>query len=42
MRPPAAKVRDGGAGTWGSIPMPAHPQLARAGLESLTGWVLQR
>ena len=38
----AAKVREGGAGTWGSIPMPPHPQLAAAEIDGLVAWVLQQ
>ena len=38
----AAKVKEGGAGTWGSIPMPAHPQLATADIDGLVAWVLQQ
>ncbi|HEX2826329.1 MAG TPA: c-type cytochrome [Burkholderiales bacterium] len=38
----AAKVKDGGAGAWGAVPMPAHPQLAAADIESLVAWVLQQ
>jgi cytochrome c len=38
----AAKVKEGGAGTWGSIPMPAHPQLAAADVDGLVAWVLEQ
>jgi cytochrome c551/c552 len=38
----AAKVKDGGAGAWGEIPMPPHPQLAAAELDGLVAWVLQQ
>ena len=38
----AAKVRDGGAGAWGQIPMPPHPQLAAADVDGLVAWVLQQ
>jgi cytochrome c len=38
----AAKVREGGAGAWGTIPMPPHPQLAETELTRLIGWVLQQ
>lgn len=38
----AAKVKDGGAGAWGSVPMPAHPQLAAADIDGLVAWVLQQ
>jgi cytochrome c len=36
----AAKVRNGGAGSWGQTPMPAHPALPDAELKQLVGWVL--
>ena len=36
----AAKIRAGGAGTWGAVPMPAHPQLAEADALALARWVL--
>jgi cytochrome c len=38
----AAKVREGGAGAWGTIPMPPHPQLAAAELGGLIAWVLEQ
>jgi cytochrome c551/c552 len=38
----AAKVKGGGAGTWGQIPMPPHPQIADDDLERVVGWVLQQ
>ena len=38
----AMKVKEGGAGSWGTIPMPAHPQLAAAEIEALVAWVLQQ
>ena len=34
------KVRDGGKGAWGEVPMPAHPQLAEAEIRSLVRWFL--
>ncbi|MBI4294089.1 MAG: c-type cytochrome [Betaproteobacteria bacterium] len=34
------KVRDGGAGAWGQIPMPAQPQLKDEEIASLVKWVL--
>lgn len=36
----AAKVRRGGSGAWGSIPMPPHPDLAERDLATLVQWVL--
>jgi cytochrome c551/c552/cytochrome c553 len=35
-----AKVRDGGKGVWGEIPMPPHPQLAEAEIRNLVRWFL--
>lgn len=35
-----AKVKAGGAGTWGAIPMVAHPQLSDAQLHAMVKWVL--
>jgi cytochrome c len=37
----AARIRTGGAGTWGSVPMPAQPQLAEADALALARWVLR-
>jgi cytochrome c len=34
------KVRDGGAGVWGAIPMPGQPQVAEADLVAIIDWVL--
>lgn len=36
------KVREGGAGNWGSVPMPPHPQLNDADLNQMVGWILQQ
>jgi cytochrome c len=33
-------VKEGGAGVWGQIPMPPHPQVAIADIEKLIDWVL--
>ena len=35
-----AKVRNGGSGSWGSEPMPAHPQLSQAEGEFLVASIL--
>ncbi|MFC5461491.1 c-type cytochrome [Massilia niabensis] len=35
-----AKVLKGGAGTWGSVPMPANPQVSEADARSLVKWIL--
>ncbi|QGZ53527.1 c-type cytochrome [Paraburkholderia acidiphila] len=34
------KVRDGGAGVWGAIPMPSHPGMSAADVQSVVAWVL--
>lgn len=36
----AAKIKAGGAGNWGAIPMPPHPALTDADLSQLVGWIL--
>jgi cytochrome c len=34
------KVRDGGVGVWGQIPMPANPQVNEQEAQALVKWVL--
>jgi cytochrome c len=34
------KVKNGGAGSWGELPMPPHPQLTDAQLKTIVEWVL--
>jgi len=34
------KVREGGVGAWGQIPMPANPQVTEAEAQTLAKWVL--
>jgi cytochrome c len=34
------KVREGGAGVWGKVPMPANKQVSAAEADSLVKWVL--
>ena len=34
------KVKDGGAGVWGAIPMPAHPAMNDADIRTVVDWVL--
>jgi cytochrome c len=34
------KVRDGGAGVWGAIPMPSHPAMNAGDIHTVVGWVL--
>jgi len=36
----AAKVKGGGSGVWGAIPMPANPQVNDAEAKQLVTWVL--
>ena len=33
-------VKEGGAGVWGQIPMPAHPQVANEDVAKIVDWVL--
>jgi S-disulfanyl-L-cysteine oxidoreductase SoxD len=35
----AGKVKNGGQGSWGSIPMPAHPNLADPDLQLMISWI---
>lgn len=34
------KVRDGGSGVWGAIPMPSHPGMSAADIHTVVAWVL--
>jgi cytochrome c551/c552 len=36
----AAKVKQGGAGAWGSVPMPPNPGVKDADLKAIVGWIL--
>lgn len=36
----AAKVKTGGVGTWGQIPMPPNPTVPDADLKALVTWIL--
>jgi cytochrome c len=36
------KVKKGGSGVWGPIPMPPHPQVPDADIKSLVEWVLKQ
>ena len=36
----ATKVRAGGGGVWGAIPMPANPQVNEAESKKLVAWIL--
>jgi len=36
------KVKKGGQGTWGSVPMPPNPAVPDADIKKLVAWVLAR
>jgi len=36
----AKKIREGGTGAWGQVPMPANPQVSEADALALAKWVL--
>lgn len=36
----AEKIRKGGKGAWGEIPMPPHPNLKDAEIDALVKWIL--
>ena len=36
----AKKIREGGTGVWGQVPMPANPQVNEADALALAKWVL--
>ena len=35
-----AKVRDGGQGAWGPVPMPPHPHLQEGDVRTMVRWIL--
>jgi cytochrome c len=37
-----AKVKKGGAGTWGPIPMPSHAHVPDADIEKMVKWILSQ
>jgi cytochrome c len=37
----AVSIKKGGAGKWGSIPMPAQPQLSETDAKKLAAWILE-
>ena len=37
----AAKIRNGGQGVWGAIPMPGNAQLSAEDLQSVVKWILE-
>jgi cytochrome c len=36
------KIREGGVGNWGQIPMPANPQVSEAEAQTLAKWVMSQ
>lgn len=36
----AKKIREGGVGAWGQVPMPANPQVNEAEAQTLAKWVM--
>ena len=36
------KVREGGGGVWGPVPMPPNPQVSEAEAQTLVKWVLNQ
>lgn len=38
----AKKIREGGVGVWGQVPMPANPQVSEPEAASLAKWVLSQ
>lgn len=36
----SSKIKQGGSGVWGAIPMPANPQVSDAEAKQLAAWVL--
>lgn len=38
----AKKIREGGSGSWGSVPMPPHPQISEADPQAIVVWILQQ
>jgi cytochrome c551/c552 len=36
------KVRAGGTGVWGNVPMPPNPAIAEGDLRQIVGWILQQ
>ena len=38
----AKKIREGGAGNWGNVPMPPHPQVPDADLNQMVAWILRQ
>jgi cytochrome c len=38
----AKKIREGGVGVWGSVPMPPQPQVTEAEALTLARWILEQ
>ena len=38
----ASKIRSGGQGTWGNVPMPPNTGLSEADAKVIAGWILQQ
>ena len=38
----AKHVKEGGAGTWGPIPMPAHPAVSNDDINKIVDWVMDQ
>lgn len=36
------KVKEGGSGNWGAVPMAAHPAISDADLKAMVEWVLKQ
>lgn len=34
------KVKNGGSGVWGAVPMPAHPNMSDADIKTVVQWIL--
>jgi cytochrome c len=34
------KIKQGGSGVWGVIPMPSHPNMSEADIKTVTQWIL--
>jgi cytochrome c len=37
----AKRIKNGGVGVWGRIPMPPNPRIADADLDALATWILE-
>lgn len=38
----AEKVKKGGSGVWGAVPMPPNPQVSDADMKALVQWILSQ